>query len=289
MKTVMSPLSRSGTLSTTLATFLLFLPSSSMALDEEKRPTAIPSASAPEMLKRFVTECVLVTPGENGFPKKAVIGKATPMPHEVARQEIELEHRFRISKYEMTQELYQLVAGRNPSRWKGPRNSVETVSWQQAQQFCAELTRDLHARNLIEPQEEVRLPTAVEWEYCCRAGATTDFCFGDISHDEGDTSVLDEFAWHTGNAAGNDPAVGVLKPNAWDLYDVHGYLWEYVADTAPNGATKERMIRGGSWRDSYPLLSSSTYLTVPDHVGSDAIGFRCVIAAKPEAKNATGR
>ncbi|MCA9066312.1 MAG: SUMF1/EgtB/PvdO family nonheme iron enzyme, partial [Planctomycetaceae bacterium] len=72
-------------------------------------------------------------------------------------------------------------------------------------------------------------------------------------------------------------------------YDMHGYLWEYVADTYTTDAHPEQaadspsaqslqIIRGGSWRDHYSLLTSSIRLPVPDHVASDAIGFRCVIS-----------
>lgn len=254
------------------------LASITCAADEEKRPTAVPSESPEHMLQRFVDECVKIEPGKKQFPKSFVIGSEKPGPNELKRREVEIGHSFRISKYEMTQELYEVVTGRNPSRWKGPRNSVETISWQDATRFCGALTRVLHMRKLISEDEVVRLPTALEWEYCCRAGTKSSYSFGD---DTG--KVLDEHAWHTGNAAGNDPAVGVLKPNPWGLYDVHGYLWEFVSD-AGDGNKSARIIRGGSWRDPHSLLSSASYLTLPDHAASDAIGFRCIIASKPEAK-----
>ena len=64
------------------------------------------------------------------------------------------------------------------------------------------------------------------------------------------SSRLDDFGWHTGNAAGNDPPVGAKKPNPWGLYDIHGYLWEWCLDHAHNdyqGAPQDGSpwIRGG--------------------------------------------
>lgn len=258
--------------------------------DDEKPATAVPSKSAEEAVKRFVTECVEITPGKGGFPATAVIGAEAPAAFEVARREVTLTEPFRISRYEVTQELYAAVVGNNPSRWKGPRNSVEGVTWTEAEQFCGKLTKILRERKLIALDEVVRLPTAVEWEYCCRAGTTTAYSFGKNDPGRnGGTELLDEYGWHTGNAAGNDPAVGILKPNPWGLYDVHGYLWEYVSDSVGAEDSGERLIRGGSWRDPVARLSSSAYLTVPDHVSSDAIGLRCVIGKNPAAKNASGR
>lgn len=263
---------------------------------QDDRPrTAVPSRSTDEMLQRFVDECVRITPGEGGFPTRFVIGAESPMDHELPRKDAGIVYHFRISRYETTQELYQTVMGTNPSRWKGPRNSVENVRWSDASAFCRKLTELLQTRKLIDANEIVRLPDAVEWEYCCRAGSTTRFCFGDnAGGDSGGTATLDEYAWHTGNAAGNDPAVGVLKANAWGLHDFHGYLWEFVSDQVSRVAAEgdvsdgksgeQRTIRGGSWRDPYSLLSSSAYLTVPADALSDAIGFRCVIAQKPVPK-----
>jgi formylglycine-generating enzyme required for sulfatase activity len=259
-----------------------------------------PSAAA--VLKLFVEECVQITPGTEPFPRSFQMGGPIDGPLVVTAREVEMKSSFRISRYEVTQELYQAVTGINPSRWKGNRNSVEMVSFLDAQQFCARLTLLLRSEKLLTDKELVRLPTEAEWEYSCRAGTNSQFSFGDSATAEGDqeniASILNDYAWHTGNAAGNDPVVGALKPNPWGLYDAHGYLWEYVSDpyTAPAFALDEpttslkntsptanaaRIIRGGSWRDHHSLLTSHSRMVIPAYAGSDAIGFRCVIETLP--------
>lgn len=267
--------------------WLMAVSANAQTTETEERPTAVPSESAAEMLERFVRECVQISPGQEGFAQEVTLGTANPESFELPAFETQLTHAFRISRYEMTQELYQSIMDRNPSRWKGPRNSVENLSFQDAETFCAKLTARLHEQKLIPTSEVVRLPTAVEWEYCCRAGASTRYCFGDSAGEGDSTSVLDEFAWHTGNAAGNDPAVGVLKPNAWGLCDVHGYLWEFVTDNVKDvsqSSSNRRMVRGGSWRDPHLRLSCSSWSAVAATTVSDALGFRCVIAEKPVIK-----
>lgn len=258
--------------------------------EKNVRPTTAPSRSPTEILQRMVKECVTITPGRGRYPQKAVIGSQQPLPHERPRQVVAIKHPFRISRYEVTQELYQLVTGKNPSRWKGPRNSVEMVSGPEAVDFARRLTTLLREQDLISSEEVVRLPTALEWEYCCRAGSKSRFSFGDdvgLPEADSETARLDQFAWHTGNAAGNDPAVGVLKPNSWGLYDMHGYLWEFVHEGSDGQEAPERdefQIRGGSWRDPYPRLSSSSYLSVSRAFRSDAVGIRCVIARHDAGK-----
>jgi formylglycine-generating enzyme required for sulfatase activity len=263
-------------------------------------------SSPDQILKVFVDECVLISPGTGQFPQTFTMGGLNGGPFSLPEKVVEMNESFRISKYEVTQELYQTVMGSNPSRWKGDRNSVEMVSFQDAQQFCARLTVILKTRKLIDDAEMVRLPAEAEWEYCCRAGTTSHYSFGDeattANDQENGATVLSEYAWHTGNAAGNDPVVGSLKPNPWGLYDMHGSLWEFAADpytvnpdssgtASPNdnasaksrnpgspAASAARILRGGSWRDHYSLLTSNFRLAIPAHAASDAIGFRCVIS-----------
>ena len=264
-----------------------------------KAQDAVVGKTRIDLLKDFVDNCILIEPGIGEFPQQFLMGRHFESPFALPERTVAMSPSFRISKFEMTQDLYAAMLGANPSRWKGPRNSVESMSFLDAEMFCTKLTVQLRAAKLIAANDVVRLPTEAEWEYCCRAGTDTLYSFGDSASKETDradsTSILNEHAWHTGNAAGNDPAVGVLKPNPWGLFDMHGYLWEYVSDkyTAPNSADSPtpdqaipgaatRIIRGGSWRDHASHLTSGARLPIPDHVSSDAIGFRCVIAQKPQ-------
>jgi formylglycine-generating enzyme required for sulfatase activity len=254
-------------------------------------------AAASAVLKVFCEEFVSITPGRGPFPQSFEMGSAEGKASEQPRHTVRFDYEFQMAKYEVPQNLYEAVMEKNPSVWGGPRNSVEMVTFRDAEAFCAKATQLLREAKLIEADEIVRLPSEAEWEYCCRAGTNTAYCFGDKAQAEGDEGLkatrLDKFAWHTGNAAGNDPPVGALKANDWGLYDMHGYLWEYVSDgwhadyrNAPNdGGSWEpnqqglpRVIRGGSWREPFGLLTSATRWPIPDHARSDAIGFRCVLA-----------
>ncbi|QDT53554.1 Serine/threonine-protein kinase pkn1 [Caulifigura coniformis] len=249
-----------------------------------------------KLLKTFVDEFVEITPGVGRFPKSFQQGGEQPA------REVTFAYSFSIAKYEVPQNLYEAVMGSNPSRWKGPRNSVESMSWEEANDFCEKATARLRAVKLIGNDDVIRLPSESEWEYCCRAGTTTTYSFGDEAQATGDVApkatLLDQYAWHTGNAAGNDPAVGVLKPNPWGLYDVHGYLWEYCSDDwhadssgAPTDGTpwrdtaesndkpaSRRVMRGGSWKDDSTWLRSSSRRAIGPSARNDAIGFRCVLS-----------
>jgi gluconolactonase len=212
--------------------------------------TADPASALPQLLTTFRVEFVAITPPD---------GKLKP---------------YSISRYEVPQNLWEAVMGTNPSRWKGPRNSVEMVSLPDAEQFCQRVTVLLRDAKLVDPDQEVRLPTEPEWEHATRAGTTTKYSFGD------DAKQLTEYGWFTGNAAGNDPAVGAKKPNPWGLYDVHGYLWEWIYKPPGGSADPERsVIRGGSWKDKAEELASSSRRVVPIELRDDAVGLRCVLAA----------
>lgn len=229
------------------------------------------------LLDAFAKEFVDISPGQGKFPAAFQFGPAGN------QREVRLENPFAIAKYEVPQNLYEAVMGNNPSRWKGPRNSVEMMTFAEAERFCEKLTAALRTAGHLKDTEVIRLPSEAEWEYCCRAGTSTRYSFGDQAQAPDDkspkASLLDKYGWHHGNAAGNDPPVGALKPNPWGLYDVHGYLWEL---TSPGSDTpKDRaVVRGGSWKDEFPKLESASRKVIGADAKDDAIGFRCVKAAR---------
>ena len=158
---------------------------------------------------------------------------------------------FYLGKYEVTQEQWEAVMGSNPSNFKGPKNPVEQVSWDDCQEFLDKLNAKAGGQG-----GKFVLPTEAQWEYACRAGSTGKFCFGD------DEKQLGEYAWYDENSDSKTHPVGEKKPNAWGLYDMHGNVWEWCQDwygaygaeavDDPSGPTtgSGRVFRGGGWNNA---------------------------------------
>lgn len=240
-----------------------------------------------KLLKTFRSEFIPLKPGTEPFNKTFQMGGGkTAASLEQPRHSVSIAYHFSVARYEVPQNLWEAIMGNNPSKWKGPRNSVEMLSFAEAQDFCRKTTLLMRQAKLIQANEVIRLPSEAEWEYFARAGTKTAYSFGDSVEE------LDEYGWHTGNAAGNDPPVGAKKPNPWGLYDIHGYLWEWCLDTGHNNydqapsdgsariAAKSttRIARGGSWKDKPQKLTSSFRYVVPADHKDDALGLRCVLA-----------
>ncbi|MDG2383147.1 MAG: formylglycine-generating enzyme family protein [Pirellulaceae bacterium] len=244
--------------------------------------------SQTQILKTFRDEFVLITPGMGDFPLSFQQGRETGGgDNERPTRIVTFAKPFLMAKYEVPQNLWEAVMGNNPSRWKGPRNSVEMISWNEAKSFCEKATQLMRAAKLIEPGQQIRLPSESEWEYAARAGTKSVYSFGD------DQSKLGAYGWFTGNAAGNDPPVGAKAPNAWGLYDMHGYLWEWTADGAHDSyegapvdgtawqadqATPGKILRSGSWKDAAGQLTSSYRKPAAANLRDDAVGLRCVLS-----------
>jgi formylglycine-generating enzyme required for sulfatase activity len=198
--------------------------------------------------------------------------------HQVKLQE------FYLGKYPVTQEQYQAVMGNNPSNFKDdPKNPVEQISWDDAQEFCKKLNQLTG--------KEYRLPTEAEWEYACRAGTQTRYYFGD------DAAKLGDYGWYDENSGSKTHPVGQKKPNDWGLYDMSGNVWEWCEDpyhdsyankpenTKNNGNTiwlsgnvSLRVLRGGScFNYSRSCHSAKRYWFVAD-VRDIYIGFRLAVS-----------
>jgi formylglycine-generating enzyme required for sulfatase activity len=255
-------------------------------------PTSAPADDAADetarLLRTFREEFVAITPGKEPFPAEFQLGRDQGPAAERPAHRVSIKP-FNLARYEVPQNLWQAVMADNPSRWQGKRNSVEMVSYDDALKFCRRATELLREAKLIGPREVVRLPSEAEWEYAARAGTTTIYSFGD------DAKELGDFGWFHGNAAGNDPPVGAKKPNAWKLYDLHGYLWEWCADSwhddytgAPRdarpwndgGTPDKHVLRGGSWKDSPERLTSTYRQSAASDFKDDTVGFRCVLATE---------
>ena len=206
--------------------------------------------------------------------------------------------------YPVTQEEFQKIMEFNPSiSTDGLRNPVDSVSWFSAVEFCNKMSdqEDLaHFYELKNVQKRTggviekadvgilggsgyRLPTEAEWEYCCRAGSITPWCFGDQILDVG------LHAWFFDNSDGEAHPVGEKKPNAWGLFDMHGNLMEWCNDwycefyyqqcneedqpMGPEDGTA-KVLRGGAWQFGAEATRSAYRNSSNPETTSSIIGFR---------------
>jgi formylglycine-generating enzyme required for sulfatase activity len=231
--------------------------------------------------------------------KLVLIPKGTFMmgspEREKGRWEQETQHEVTISKdyylgvYEVTQAQYEKVMGKNPSHFQGSivRNEnadlpVENVSWDDAVEFCKKLS-DLPEEK--KAGREYRLPTEAEWEYACRAGSKTSYSFDD------EQGLLPEYGWFNRKSSQRTHTVGLLEPNAWGLYDMHGNVWEWCSDwyvEYPQGAVSDptgpkegsfRVFRGGSWRDVAAICRSAFRCMLDPSYRGIGIGFRLALSS----------
>jgi formylglycine-generating enzyme required for sulfatase activity len=192
---------------------------------------------------------------------------------------------FWIGKYEVTQEQFCAVTHRRPSIHEGDNNPVEKVSYEDAQEFLADLNRKVPAP----PGFGFRLPTEAEWEYVCRAGTRTRHPNGN------DPADLRSIAWFKDNSEFKPHPVGQRLPNAWGVYDMLGNVGEWCADWLapyaaaetpdPTGPPKgsHRVIRGGGFADAPERISSSFRGGIPPSWRYGYVGFRivCAVAVRP--------
>ena len=208
--------------------------------------------------------------------------------HDETLHQVEITKPFYIGVYEVKRGEWKAIMGTTPwsdhDSFVSEDYPVSFVSWEDAQEF---------RRRLSEKEGKTyRLPTEAEWEYACRAGSTTAYCYGD------DASDLDEYAWYEENARNSSLGyfyeVGHKQPNKWGLYDMHGNVGEQCQDwydgdyeaadvVDPIGPpTGDKFVtRGGDWFSDAKYSRSAARRSY--EVGAFAghnIGFRVVCEAE---------
>jgi len=182
---------------------------------------------------------------------------------------------FSIGRYEVTQEEWEAVMGTNPSNFKGAKNPVETVSWNDCKQFINKLNSVTGL--------SFRLPSEAEWEFAARGGNESK------GYKYSGSNNPDAVAWYLDNSGKITHHVGMKKPNELGLYDMSGNVYEWCEDwyddyrvsapTNPQGPSmgSSRVCRGGCWtigaRGS--RVSYRTQAT-PNHQ-YDFVGFRLAL------------
>jgi formylglycine-generating enzyme required for sulfatase activity len=277
------------------------------------QPKLSQARSFTEDLGNGVTVEMIAIPG-GAFSMGAPTTEAESRDNERPQHRVTIQP-FYMGKYAATQAQWKAVAklpkikfdlADDPSRFKGNNRPVEQVSWYQAVEFCARLSKNTG--------HNYRLPSEAEWEYACRAGTTTPFHFGQ-------TITTDQVNYDGNYTYGNSRKgiyraetvdVGTFPPNAFGLYEMHGNVWEWCADPwhdsykgAPNDGRvwdekdndnryqnsmdllvksgnddRTRLLRGGSWYDS-PRFSRSALRggDAPDtRLYNNGFRFVCVAA-----------
>ena len=186
------------------------------------------------------------------------------------QREVTLAGDFYLAKTPITQEQYAAVTGTNPTAHEKIGDApVDSVTWEQAKEYCLRLTYLDRKAAVLAHDWEYRLPTEAEWEYACRAGNSQP------RHGE-----LNDVAWYQHNADSKPHPVGQRAPNAWGFQDMLGNVWEWCEDCffvscCPVGC---RSVRGGSCRSSARFCRAAQRWGFGPNGRSRYCGFRLLAA-----------
>ena len=163
-----------------------------------------------------------------------------------------------VGKYDVTQKEFQKIMGCNPSAFSAQNNPVDSVSWNDAMDFCQKLTDEDTAEMKIPVGYYYTLPTEDEWESFAA-----------------DTSLDDAVTSFGGNTRTSTAPVGSTKANGLGLCDTRGNVaqWTLGDDSKPY-----RVLRGGSWQDNIEInLRPAFRIYMAPDKAQNTFGFRVVL------------
>ena len=185
---------------------------------------------------------------------------------------------FYVGETEVTQALWKEVMGNNPSHFKGDDLPVESVSWDDCQEFIQKLN--------AKTGKKFRLPTEAEWEYAARGGIQSK----DYEYAGGGN--IDEVAWYYENCGSIDQREGSRthpvkskKANELGLYDMSGNVWEWCSDSFKykektsniDAGSDSKVVKGGSWFNTEHSCKVSFHYNFDPNSHNITHGFRLVM------------
>jgi len=235
----------------------------------------IPVEKAVDLGDGLAMKLVLVPAGE------FTMGSDKGGEDEKPAHKVTITRPFYMGRHEVTQSQYEKLMEADPSAAKGAARPVENVSWSDAAEFCSKLSK------LVDGI--VRLPSEAEWEYACRAGTATKWCFGDEGWN------LSEYGWYCDSSGIESHPVGEKPANAWGLQDMHGNVAEWCEDwygkryedgaaidpTGPTSGTF-RVFRGGSYVNDIEVCGSVHRDGLKVSGKAPTLGFRVVAPVEAE-------
>ncbi len=282
-------------------------PPESPQLVRRDEPTVTPQKAPLDRLKEpnnsTGMKMTLIPPGtfQMGSPPHEQIYKKDEHPPHTVR----ISRPFYLGTYEVTQREYEHVMGNNPSAFSNrgmasksvigldtSRFPVERISWYDAIEYCNRLSEKenaapyytladvrRHDGSITTARASVvggmgyRLPTEAEWEYACRANATTPYHFGSVLTGNMANIHGDPYGAGTGRSLKRTTVVGSYLPNSFGLFDMHGNVWEWCQDVYRWDAYQKRSgitVDPVETSDSIPyrVYRGGSYIDASDHASA---------------------
>lgn len=175
---------------------------------------------------------------------------------------------FYIGETEVTQELWEAVMGKNRSKFKGPKNPVDYVTYEDCLEFIDKLNSITKAN--------FRLPTEAEWEYAARGGKKSKGYKYSGSNNAQEVAVTDAYPGH------RHLPVAQKKPNELGLYDMSGNVWEWCEDfygryDSPKKSWNFHVIRGGGWHSPEKFCTTTNRFPYDTRRRQRFVGLRLAI------------
>ncbi len=235
---------------------------------EDETPLPKPTVP-PQYIEPKIEKPTIIIPKKFDFEPEMVLVKGGTFTR--ASQKVTLSD-FSIGKFPVTQKQWQTIMGNNPSNFKGENLPVESVNWDDCQEFIKKLNE--------KTGKIFRLPTEAEWEFAARGGNQSK------GFEYSGSNSIDEVAWYRSNSDSKTQPVASKKANELGIYDMSGNVWEWCNDwygdfsnsavTNPQGAQSgsSRVLRGGSWFNDVNSCRSSYRSWLGPSIRNDDGGFR---------------